>query len=220
MWWGNAFPDGQHDLAVPLQAGGRPPPPANAPILYNPPCGFAHLVSAGDRARRSPARSRWSWHSRYGVGVASFKPAAPGRNARAALTLLFVPALQVRPGSAGGPAGRSSPPTPFRGGVVLKESVVNAVTETAAAEPVSGVEISCRWPSSKKSRAMPARCRMGKPLSRRWPLRSSTRADPEYCRRAGSQGGRDADWQLSRHRWRRPQAGDAAARQKRSSRPQ
>ena len=35
-----------------------------------------------------------------------FRPAAPGRNARGRAYFLFVPALRVRPGSVGGPAGR------------------------------------------------------------------------------------------------------------------
>ncbi len=52
---------------------------------------------------------------------------------------------------------------------------MNAVTETAAAAPVSGVEIFLPLAKLKKSRAMLARCRMGKPQSRRWPLRSSIR---------------------------------------------
>ena len=52
---------------------------------------------------------------------------------------------------------------------------MNAVTETVAAEPVSGVEIFVPLAKLKKSPKNARKVPHGRPLSRRWPRRSSTR---------------------------------------------
>ena len=143
-----------------------------------------------------------------------FKPAAPGRNARAALTFSSFRPFRCGPAPpAGLPVALRRPP---HSGVcvVLKEKCGERCYRNRSRRARVGRR---DFRAAGQAQEVPAQCPQGAAWGSRY--RGAGRfdpaqgADPEYCRRAGSQGGRDADWQLSRHRWRRPQAGDAAARQ-------
>lgn len=103
--------------------------PRNAPSAsprrsVNPPrriCASSYLRRSGQGVRR-PDRSVWSLRSPPAVWASlPSRPAAPGRNARAALTSSSFQPFGCCPAPSAGLPVALSPPTPLRGACALKE---------------------------------------------------------------------------------------------------
>lgn len=119
--------------------------------LANPSSGlrFSALAEIGPGVRR-PDRVAVSFHISWRIEASlPFRPAAPQRAVGASSTAFR--SCGCCPAPSAGLLIASSPSTPFRVNTAFRRSVMNAVNETAAAEPVSGVEIFVPLAKLKKS---------------------------------------------------------------------